>query len=500
MEREIIKELSGLMKKNLYAFILCICLFSVGLMSCGKGKNNDESNTSAAPNSVSVSVSEEANSDNRQTVDSIIKEAENTHFSSDGLDDTDLYAEVDSPFTDNNLYIQKHLLSEFPHYEKDKIYFSSTGDDFFIGCFDGYRTLLYTYDSMGEVSDIKGRVVYKTEEELLIENADKNLKEDEYNDDGYVYHDNVLYYTMSEEDIFRMESSVYKYDLLKIAASGVWDKPEYLFFFSMPYKDGFGEKNYGEKELSNATRDLSEDQVYALFTNIMSPYKYTREEYGKLFSDGVTGEQIDTCYNTKYRTAMEFSNYDVAIAVCENGLAYASLVFYTVPTDYSENSIDNYMFATLLEYDEIDRGWKVANIDEKWSLIENSYYSNVLTPGCYEEAVSGSLFRRFWIQFNLNNPFYFEGIFTSRVMEIYTSNDGMYVTLYFYNDTDEGKSVSRLNELSINCDRGMLTSVSADLNLWIDAHDYVYDTLFIPADYLAYTQFSNVSVGVFETE
>lgn len=478
-------------KKKYIIIILCICM-ALTLSSCGK-KQDAVGDTTQASTSSQTQEPEKV-----ITAEDIIETAENSHFYSTDVTDEELYAEIDTPYTDNNLYIQKHLLSEFPSYTKDKYYFSPAGEDYLIGCFDGRRTFIYTYDSAGDVYDIKGRMVYDTKDELLSENKDKNLIEDKYTEKGYIYHDNVLYYTMSDEDIYYMEASVYKYDLLKIAASGAWDKDGYLFYFSMPYKDGLGEFNYGIKEMKAYSKSLSEDDVYYLFTNIMSNYKYTREEYAGFFSDDVSEEMIDSCYNTTYRLPSEFEKHSVVIAACENGLAYATLELYTVPDNSPNEKIDNYMFATLIEYNDILDEWQIADTASRWGEIEDLYYRSILTPDCYNEACNGNLFRRFWIQFNLNDPFYFEDVMTARVMEIYTANDGMYVTLYFYNDTDEEKYISSLDSLVINCDRGELTSVSANLNLWLSAHDYIYDTLYIPWDYLSYSRFSEVSLAAFE--
>lgn len=143
---------------------------------------------------------------------------------------------ADVPFTAVDLFIQPHLVSDFDSYEADETFFLPVGRDYFMGSFVADETLLYSYDFGGNLIDAKRRVVYASKDALLAANSEKNLEEDVWSEDGYTYHDNVLYARLSDEGLFVVESSSYKYLLLKKAAAGLFDKEETLYYFSIPYR------------------------------------------------------------------------------------------------------------------------------------------------------------------------------------------------------------------------------------------------------------------------
>lgn len=483
------------------------------------------------------------------SADEIIAEAENAHFLSGDADEESLYGGTELRLgTVAPAFVQSHSLEEFPVYEGDAEFFTPVSGDYLIGVFETNRTILYEFFSGGSLYSLKGRIVYASEEELLSANKEKDLKADEMNESGYTYHGNVLYYRMDEGSLFSVGFYTNKYDLLKIAASGYWDS--YLYWFSMPYETeyqfydpegwaaAYADTEYkmplddipqdsdqqndpaqggstqdndrqddpaqGSSTQSGGNADSSEGHLTAkeaeeLFRALMMPSSKTLEEYSGLFSDTYSEKTISAYYNAAFRLPEEFDYSELSIVLDEPGFAYVTLLSYTVPENYSPmDKIDNFLFGAPVSFDAAQEKWVVEDNDTFFSVYGDAYYSNILTDGAYDAYVSDRFFKRYGTPFDLNSPQIYRTVFAGRVLEAYCDADGnLYVTLYFSNDTDADVTVSTMDNLVLVSENGVVAEVGADINKTVSAHDYLYDTLQIPRDYLQIQNFSNITVREF---
>ena len=215
------------MKKQ-FGIISLILAFTLAVASgCGGGGNGGTGNETQGP---------QGSGDKPKTVDEIIKDAEDTSYLSGRADEDALYdggeADLQSVVP---VIIQKYSPESFPSFEADGAFFTPVSDDYLIASFEAGRTAIYEFYHDGSLLAVRGRIEYGSEEELLNANADKDLKEDRMNEKGYAYHDNVLYYLMSQDAVFAASLQMDKYSLLAAAEKGNWE--EYVFWFSKPYED-----------------------------------------------------------------------------------------------------------------------------------------------------------------------------------------------------------------------------------------------------------------------
>lgn len=364
---------------------------------------------------------------------------------------------------------------------------------FAIGC---------TFDATGDVTSILGRVVYDSKDKLLKDNKKLELNENEYNEAGYTYCDNVLYYKMGEEYLFAAGLSTNKYDLLKVAATGKWNKKDYKYFFSKPYYDDNVEQyEYEEEQAENyVPGEMDDEAVYELFVSVISKSQGSREEFSKYFTEDVPKETIDAYYSASYRQPIEFENYKLLTVAEVDDLKYAELVYYTIPENYPEEKVDNFMIGAIIKFDEDSYTWKIADTTENWNTIGDEYCWNTLTGDAYNSYSGGYLYRRFWVPFNLydeNALFYFDNVLTAKITEFFTNPYSGYVTLYFYNDTDEDVVIETIDNFSIDCEYGNLFDLGCDFYLTVPAHSYTFQIMDIPYEYFNFTDFTKVSVNNF---
>lgn len=489
-------------RSSFMLMLLCIVCVMLAMTGCKKKGAKAGSGTYGKENPKIASA------------DDIIKEAENGSYKSADSDSEELYADTDIPYETYNIFIQKYVEEDIPVYEGDATYFVPAGKDYFYGCFDGKKTMLYVFDQTGEVVSVQGRIVYESKDELLKENSGMSLTEDSYNEDGYTYHGNVLYYRMDEASLFALTMCTDKENLLMTATNGYWD--DALYYFSMPYFEEnpmeyadlldpefytAGDDTWKEREEEPAYKLASESELHDLFDHMMRPYTYTPESYAtSVFTSATPEEIIAQYYNTSYRGYDEFDRYAIRVIDCGyDNLAYAVNVNYTVPGDYPDTAVDNFMVAAPILYEEETESWKIVQNEDVWNAIEDGYYAKVLTDDAYDAYTSGNFFRRLWVPFDLENPFYFGDVFTTKVIQAYMDNYGdLYVTLYFYNDTPSAVEVLTLDRLVLSCETGILADVGGRVDVTIPAHDFLYDTLRIPAEYLEREGFTTLTVDAYE--
>ncbi len=483
------------MKKRIYTLglliIIASLIFTPGC-SCGKKKGSQDA---YAPTE-------------GQSAADVAKNAENMSFKSGSAEDGGLYADQYVPLDSFNVFVQKHTEDEFPVYEGDEYFFFPSGPDYLKGEFESGKTLLYSFDSMGDPIDVKGRIVYKSRDELLNKNKEKELTEGEFNESGYTYYDNVLYYFMNEEDLFSIESITNKYDLLKNASAGKWDK--YTYWFSMPYKSE-GEYVYyvtaepnviiSESESDGLRVDgfsgVTDSEVYNLFTNVMKGNSVSFNEYKKYFANDVPESYIKEYYNTKYRSPSEFEDYEVIKVIDDEDSAYSVVLFYTIKPGYPDVNPDSYMFAALINFDYEEKCFKIANPDN-FRFYEYDYYENILTPQCYSALLDGMPYKRFWVPFALNRPVGFKNVLTAKVLDAFLFDDGtMAIEMYFYNDTDNDMTITTVDRIALNSERGLIVDGSANLDLYVPAHDYMIGTMYVPPEYVNYDWFTDLTVVEF---
>ena len=481
-------------RKNIHVILVTILILAVLFAEgCGCGKKKAESSDAYAPVK-------------GQSAEAVAKAAESMSYKSGAAETETLFADTEIPFDSFEVFIQKHTKDEFVQYDMDDTFFAPDGDDYLLGEFEKGRTLLYSFDYTGDSIAMKGRKVYKSKDELLSKNRDKNLTEDEYNGYGYTYHDNVLYYSMSDEDLFGIESAVNKYDLLKMASAGKWDK--YTYWFSMPYKSDTEYTYYLNEEPDVIITDTESDglrvegfsgitgqQIYNLLTSVMKGKSVSFEEYKKNFKESVPEHYIEEFYNIDYRDPSEFENYETIRVVDDEDSAYVVLFLYTVKDGYPNVKPDSYMLGALVAYDYEERTFKLTNPDN-FRLYEDDYYSGILTSGCYDAYINGMPFKRFWVPFSLyGNPVGFKDELTVKVLDAYMYADGdMSVDLYFYNDTPNDVQITTVDRLAFECDRGLLTDGGFDIYCTVGSKEAMIYTMYIPSEYVNYDWFYELSI------
>lgn len=470
---------------------LLIGLLSILVLAAGCGKKNPKEQDESKGNSL--------------TADDIIKNAETMTYTSADSDDSDLYHEFSIPFDEVLTMPQMYTAEDIVTYDSDKLFFSPKGKDYLICSFEEEKTLLYSYDYAGNPIEVRGRVVYTSKDELLAANKDKNLVEYSMNEQGYTYCDNILYYEMDETGLAAITHTANKYNFMKVAANGMWK--DYFYYFSVPYQpsndymyaDTFEDKSNEENGEAHGEENFGEEEIYELFTNIMNAKNTDKSAYKKFFTSDVSDALLNQFYSVEYRNPKEFTNHEVIIAAREGNLCFASVVFYTVPTDYPQTKIDSYVFGALLEYDEASRALKLKATSVKGSALEELFYSNILTDYCYDAYTTGLFFSKYWLPFDLNRSFGYDGTVYGAVIEAFNDELGnFYVTLYFSNETDEKVTIGNMDYLAMECEKGILFEVSAGLNLDIEAHSATVHYLSIPKEYFNYSEVSRVAVSAFE--
>lgn len=503
------------MKKIL---IIAMLIASLLLCSCsGCGKKSEESTDT-------TSVSKENGKKETfkpMTADEMIKEAESASFKSGDAGEASLYESEEIPYTSLRPFMQTHLSSEFESYAGDEEFFTPVSPDYFMGQFVENTTVLYDYDFYGELVYARRRVVYESREALLSANKDSGLVEDSYNEEGKTYHGNVLYEKLSDEGMFIIEPSAGKYSLLKTAAAGAFEKPEYIYYFSMPYKpeklslylyegilppgdredfdeedDYTGYDEWPEDEIVDDT--LTEAAVYDLFTEIMDT-SVTYEKYQRLFAEYVPEDTVSTFYNTSFPKLSDYEGYKTIITVEENGYAYAALYMYTIPEGYvTGDKFPDYIVGGVISYDSNDGRWKYASCDDSWAEIQTGYYASIFTEYGFDALASGNICQHFWVPCNIDRPILIEDAMVAKVTEAFFGNDGnFYVTVYLANGTGKDMTLKSIDYLTLDCEYGPLLSISSGLNETVASMDVLYEILCIPYEYLEYEDFSRI-LGVSE--
>jgi len=488
------------MKKLLILFAIALLILGT---ACGKKKTEDTVSTAESVTSLSASKTETSTSVVKESTkaDEYIKSAEKTEYSSSDASDILLYGEFEVPYDIINVMPQKYTEDDFGTYSGDKQFFNPVGPDYFLGCFEDSKTLLYSFDYTGNPVDIKGRVVYYTRSELLKENADKNLTEGEYNDEGYTFYGNVLYYKMDDKGLGALAHSENKYELMKIATNQLWK--DGVYYFSIPYKpaddsmyqDIFNENVYVE----NTEEPINDNSIYALLTGIMNAANTDRNTYNDYFTADVSKSLIDKFYGIKYRSPSEFEHYEVIVAAQEENLCFASILFYNIPADYPQSKVDSYIFGALLEYNEDDNKLRLKKNTVVGSDIEGLFRENTLTGYCYEAYNLGLFYTTFWIPFDMNHYVGYDGIMYGKPIEAFCDENGyLYISIYFVNETDEIMYIPEITELTVNCEYGELFSVSSPLNISLEAHSATVQYIAIPPEYMNYSGVSNLSIASFD--
>ena len=496
---------------------LLIGLLSILVLAAGCGKKNTDSDSvneiqQETETQSSESKEQDETNGNPLTADDIIRNAETMTYTSSDSESSTLYHEFSIPFDEVLIMPQMYTAEDIVTYDSDKLFFSPKGKDYLICSFEEGKTLLYSYDYAGNPVEMRGRVVYASKDALLSANKDKNLAESTMNENGYTYCDNILYYEMDETGLAAITHTANKYNFMKIAANGLWK--DYFYYFSVPYKPS---NDYMYAEIQDDEEDAFEDnpkegedyvsgegsfeatKIYELLTNIMNAKNTDKSDYRKYFTSDVSDDLVNKFYSLEYRNPEEFANHEVVIAAQEGNLCFASVVFYTVPTDYPQTKVDSYIFGALLEYDEMSQSLKLKATSVAGSPLEDAYYRNILTDYCYEAYAGGLFFRKYFLPFNLNQHFGYENIVYGAVTEVFNDEYGnFYVTLYFANETDEKVTIGNMDYLAMECEKGILFEVSAGLNFDLEAHSATVYFLSIPQEYFNYSDVSYVAVSAFE--
>ena len=203
---------------------------------------------------------------------------------------------------------------------------------------------------------------------------------------------------MPEDSIDFVTQGNDKYAMLYRASQGWFD--EGFYWFSKPYNPvGYEE----EMQSGTGTQDepddgwedtyaasSAEESILALFSNICTMAGGDYGVYCNLFRN-VDQNIIDQYYNMQYRDITQFEHALPVIIAQNGGYAYATVVFYTVPSDYPDTDMDTYMISTIVGCDE-NGEWRVEYNEGTLSLLQDDYLHAIHTGGGYEARMSGMLF------------------------------------------------------------------------------------------------------------
>ena len=468
------------MKKSLiflYSLLLAgTVVFGACSNSGGSGNETEGKETSAPTETV-------------KGAEEIIKEAENTAHLSGDADEDVLYNAGSLPFGSTvPAFLQTHSPDEFPAYDGDGEFFVPASDDYLMASFEEGKTAIYEFFHDGSLLAVRGRTVYDSEEALLQDNADAALRENEWNDRGYTYRENVLYSVLSEEAVFAMSARFDKFALLKAAASGAWDGD--LYWFSKPYDDpisSFDSEKWDEV-LTVLEREMPNHDEEEPGISPQIPRNFVKEETVRtLFTE---------LMEKNGKSPEDFEESELRIVMSREGAAYASLLCYTVPEDYVPGGkIENFLVSAAVSCNEDTGEWEIADQKAFFAESKDEYYEKVLT----EEAVSayrrGAFVKRLWVPFKPADPILPKGIVFGKVIEVYEAEDGeLGVTVFFSNGTGQDAVITKLDSLALTSPEGTVAEVGADLDIELPAGEFMYETLLIPAKCLTTPSFTDVAV------
>lgn len=424
-------------------------------------------------------------SDGTKSREELEKEAENTAYTSGKSIDSELYGDDARLSGVAPAFIQVNSLEDFESFDSDEKFFSPVSEDYLIASFEPGKTVIYEFFHDGSLIAVRGRIVYDSEEELLAENSDKVMEADKFGKNSYTWHDNVLYYIMSQEALFASEMMMDKTKLLKTASQGLWD--DFVFWFSKPYDDELAQ--YDEEKWTKVLDTL--DRQIPEGADVV--YEDEPDEGGQGSAESgnlITEEEVRRLFEEKMeaagRSPAEYENSEVIFLMNRDDMAYATLYCYTVPEDYTPGGkIENLTASGPILYNHDTEFWEVSNLSEFMADYQDEYYEALLSEEAYDAYCRGDIVRRFWIPFPKEKPFVIPGIVFGKVLEIYETGDGdLAVTVFFSNETDEDVIVTTLESLKISDENGVVADVGADLGDVIYAGECFGETLIIPADYL----------------
>ena len=445
------------MKKTLIFLCVSALLLTVFLNACSNGGGNENPFEESSATVPAGTVKD---------VDEIIEEAEKTERLSGDADEDFLYNAGTLPFESTvPAFLQPHTLDEFPVYAGDEEQFTPASDDYLIASFEEGKTAIYEFFHDGSLLAVRGRTV------------DASGKAE--------------YEILSEEAVFAMGQTVDKYNLLKTAASGAWD--QYLYWFSKPYDDPLtsldSDKWDEVLEILEATipnHDVDEPNEADAGKNLV-----TRETVRELF---------DALMKENGKSPEDFEKSDLKIVMSGDGIAYASLIYYTVPADYVPGGkIENFLVSAPVSYDESEEAWVIADQKAFFAEWKSEYYKRVLTENAFSAFERGVFVKRFWVPFQPGDPVQYQGAVAGKVIEVYEAEDGeLAVTVYFSTGTEEDAVITTLDSLVLVSGSDLIADVGAELSISLPAGEFMYETLLIPEEFLQTGSFSDVTVQDFK--